>query len=335
MAIDMSTVKTIINNGNNKEIVKIEDSLGRVLWQKAAGAKDVFVYYDRLYKIDPTTLTFSVATLNGTMALSYLDSLWTDGMGVYYSAGAKAYNSAQKEMTVSNGEVTATPNASHWSGITKLYGQYTFTPDGTNIYHYDGSSFYKLNPATGVWTVHTFNNTVSGMRGTSIFMFGGNAYSIIDSNHIYRLNTSTNNWVVVKNVSGTSDTMTGPYFWTPDDTHLFYTNSTFNYNYRVNTSDFSYTTIYYSGYDPSRADNTIFKIGNDVYAMQRTSSGWKVWKLDMTSLDSLTMVWNDVTNDFSGLDVLPASFSYVPYAGFDEDGSLSCRCVGIKKKDLN
>ena len=34
MAIDMTTVKQIMHN--NKEVVKIEDGLGKVLWQKKA-----------------------------------------------------------------------------------------------------------------------------------------------------------------------------------------------------------------------------------------------------------------------------------------------------------
>ena len=35
MSINMADVKEIINNANNKEVVKIEDSLGNILWQKA------------------------------------------------------------------------------------------------------------------------------------------------------------------------------------------------------------------------------------------------------------------------------------------------------------
>ena len=36
MSINMADVKQIINNANNKEVVKIEDGLGNVLWQKVA-----------------------------------------------------------------------------------------------------------------------------------------------------------------------------------------------------------------------------------------------------------------------------------------------------------
>lgn len=36
MSINMADVKQIINNANNKEVVKIEDSLGNILWQKVA-----------------------------------------------------------------------------------------------------------------------------------------------------------------------------------------------------------------------------------------------------------------------------------------------------------
>lgn len=36
MSINMADVKQIINNANNKEVVKIQDSLGNILWQKQA-----------------------------------------------------------------------------------------------------------------------------------------------------------------------------------------------------------------------------------------------------------------------------------------------------------
>ena len=42
MAIDMTTVKQIMHN--NKEVVKIEDSLGKVLWQKETGPEWHTVY---------------------------------------------------------------------------------------------------------------------------------------------------------------------------------------------------------------------------------------------------------------------------------------------------
>ena len=34
MAVDMSNVKQIMHN--NKEVIKIEDSLGHIIWQKVA-----------------------------------------------------------------------------------------------------------------------------------------------------------------------------------------------------------------------------------------------------------------------------------------------------------
>lgn len=36
MSINMADVKEIINNANNKEVVKIQDSLGNILWQKVS-----------------------------------------------------------------------------------------------------------------------------------------------------------------------------------------------------------------------------------------------------------------------------------------------------------
>lgn len=43
MSINMADVKEIINNANNKEIVKIEDSLGNILWQKTSPAVTITI----------------------------------------------------------------------------------------------------------------------------------------------------------------------------------------------------------------------------------------------------------------------------------------------------
>ena len=47
MAIDMTTVKQIMHN--NKEVVKIEDGLGKVLWQKQAQPEWHTIYEDNSY----------------------------------------------------------------------------------------------------------------------------------------------------------------------------------------------------------------------------------------------------------------------------------------------
>ena len=47
MAIDMTTVKQIMHN--NKEVVKIEDGLGKVLWQKKAEPEWHTIYEDNSY----------------------------------------------------------------------------------------------------------------------------------------------------------------------------------------------------------------------------------------------------------------------------------------------
>ena len=63
MAIDMTTVKQIMHN--NKEVVKIEDGLGKVLWQKKAEPEWHTVYekssgYDLRYWINKGWATTGV-----------------------------------------------------------------------------------------------------------------------------------------------------------------------------------------------------------------------------------------------------------------------------------
>lgn len=66
MAIDMTTVKQIMHN--NKEVAKIEDGLGNILWQKAAPAPTYNYYYidnNNVIKIDFANKTKTAYTRNG------------------------------------------------------------------------------------------------------------------------------------------------------------------------------------------------------------------------------------------------------------------------------
>lgn len=66
MAIDMTTVKQIMHN--NKEVAKIEDSLGNILWQKQVSP--TLTYYVNMFTIRSTTSKrdgyFDINMFNGS-----------------------------------------------------------------------------------------------------------------------------------------------------------------------------------------------------------------------------------------------------------------------------
>lgn len=69
MSINMADVKQIINNANNKEIVKIQDSLGNILWQKQV--TPTLTYYINMFTIKMTV----------SSKLGFLDKNMFNGSG--------------------------------------------------------------------------------------------------------------------------------------------------------------------------------------------------------------------------------------------------------------
>lgn len=60
MSINMADVKQIINNANNKEVVKIQDSLGNILWQKTSPVTTITITLTN-------PVSFSLTNRGGTM----------------------------------------------------------------------------------------------------------------------------------------------------------------------------------------------------------------------------------------------------------------------------
>ena len=179
MSINMADVKEIINNANNKEVVKIQDSLGNILWQKQApGPTPTYKYYyidnNGVTAIDFANKTKTVYTKSGGATPSmtngsvgyYNGHLYCANQGTntweitlddtnhtytftlvsnfptYMNWAYRIPNGNCYYTTVNNG----TPAATYWLGTSttvnvgvNVHGGNTFT-DGTDYYAYRGQS---------------------------------------------------------------------------------------------------------------------------------------------------------------------------------------------------
>ena len=332
MSINLDNVTAIVHN--NKDVIKIEDSNGNVIWQQQSGDKYLFrLNSNTSTALNTRTLEFTKFDAGSSNSNAVEGNCWTDGTNVYLSRGNGTITDSRYQRVVNfNGNTVSTSPANTWNGgPSTLLGCYTFTTNGTDIYASTSSinNVYKLTPSTKEWVSSSLSGTSSGYKSTDIFKFGGVTYCIYDSNHIKMYNTTTNQWGFKKNQSGSAYTMQGKYFWSPDGVHLFYTDGTYNLKY--NASTFDTVNSYWSGPTASSSSvQNMFKIDNDTYLITGTTNNWVIYKLDNTTLDNTTLTWTDVTSQFT----IPAD-TYIMGIYIDEDGVSGPQCgYGLKARDL-
>ena len=329
MAINLDNVKAITHD--NKDVIKIEDSNGNTIWTKPP--QDKYIYYlGGTTSLALNTRTLEATPFNaGTNTFPSSHTEWTDGTDVFISRGSLTDSKYQRRIRF-NGTSTDSVSKTSWTGLPSTFYGYNVFTDGTDVYYADSgiNSVYKRTAGTNTWTSYTIGNTMTGYSGNNIFRFKGVTYCIKDSNHVVKWNTSTNQWTFVKNDSGTVQNLSGKNFWSPDGTHLFYTDGSFNY--KVNPRDFSFSICFWSGASTSStAVDNMFMIGSDVYMTVVVSSAFVTYKLDLTSVGSTTLVWTDATSEFT----LPSGRSfYQPVVDEDGDATPSCG-FGPKARDFN
>lgn len=179
MAIDMSTVKAITHN--NKDVVKIEDSLGNVLWQKVHDI--IYMSSSTSYQYELDNLVWNTKTWTGFTNL-YGNCIWSDGTNIYYSGGG---TNTQYGLD----ETNLTWSTKTWTGLSNVYGNCIWT-DGTNIYHSRNGVTHKL--VNGAWQSKTWTGgNWASLDGDYIWTDGTDIYCT-RSRTTYVLDMANDGW---------------------------------------------------------------------------------------------------------------------------------------------
>ena len=200
MAIDMTTVKQIIHN--NKEVAKIEDSLGNILWQKQSPASQVtisFAYkYDLIATNINTTSTYWNYIFNNNtnyvrhMQYSQLETL---------TAGATSQQQSFVFLTAS--QITAINNQLYTTNQTVGVSHTTWAANPTTYYCcvvYNNKVY-----AIGNSTYPTTNDSVLGSsEGINLKTY----YPFAQSNYTYNGYTYVKYMVNLINSSSTGTSVT-------------------------------------------------------------------------------------------------------------------------------
>lgn len=167
MAVDMSNVTQIMHN--NKEVIKIEDHLGNIIWQKSGGEKQITITYLMGMYISQTPVTKTVTTTGGVYSLTSAD-LPTLTLATGYTTEGWTTDGSNQLAVGTQISDDITLKAIHKVTVSKTYdwtaGKYVgvaYKKNGTASCSHN-TTLWNLNTATsGTYTCsysHYYSNTV-------------------------------------------------------------------------------------------------------------------------------------------------------------------------------
>lgn len=312
MAINLDNVKAITHN--NKEVIKIEDSNGNVIWKKAP---DVIYFSNYSTSTSPATAitykiendTWSPQSWNYNMVKG--NEIWTDGTHIYWN-GANIGSKVLNETTMEWENKSWPEFQGIWSG-TKVF---EFKGD---IYYSSGADHRIYNKTTGAWEDAStmFPGLPVSFEGDSFWTDGIFYYYTSGANKYCYYGTQ---WTSI-NWSGGIGNFSGYHTWT-DGTNTYCThNNTVYYHTPRSTRWTAITSNGPTNYNGTRT----FKYNGDVYMIQN-SSPYEMYKL--TSSDTTQVTWTKV--DFANHPTY-ASDIRADYF-WSLDGRVTASCVSYTTK---
>lgn len=276
MAIDMTTVKAI--SYNNKDVVKIEDGQGNILWQAGTPPTPV----DFLYVASSSSANYQFEIINDTVSRK----TW---IGVQPAAPQMWYDGTEIRYNPSNYTWTLDTSTNTWtrasSGISLNGGD--MWSDGTNIYAGNANGAqYIYDKVNKTWSPYTWGTPVDGITspaGWKIWSDGTNYLcSPANDSKTYKLDTNTNAWEYY--FTGNWDARE---FWSPDGGNTIYYSN--NGTKRYDKVNHVLTNVTGGG---GLYGANIFKYNNKIYAIKNDKYLYEL-TIDTTT-DTITQVKSDM-----------------------------------------
>lgn len=312
MAIDMTTVKAI--SYNNKDVVKIEDSLGHILWQISTPPtptdEPIFLSRDSTqYKLENNTI--SSQTWSDLTSFRG-NGVWSDGTNICYT---------QSSTTTTSYKLDTTTNT--WSSFTtniSLAGNLIYSDGNGGVYYSNGSSHYELDKTTGNWSGFNWKYVGTGTKPTftgNLVVKINNKFYVYSANYILELDFATK---TMTNLNAPS-AMRGNGFnvWTDGTNYYFSSNNTQRI---IDIDNMTYTNVTWNGFTNVNGARVIRYDGKII--CQNPSSPYNFYELDTS-----TNTWSSYS--FSGSTITNAILDNAwNYKGRWSGG---CNCVAVSKKN--
>ena len=275
MAIDMSTVTQIMYN--NKEVTKIEDSLGNILWQKYTPQpyNPAILYYingTSAYKVDMINKTITQYTTVGGNS-NIIGSRIAEYNGKLYATAGTTSAADNYLVDIDDDNQTITYTL---SDVININGNSSFKIGNTN-YCGEGNglstTIYPFNNSTAKWTF-SGNNRI---YANGVMYFNNKYFTKRYNNYFAEYDPNTDSWAnnsMAMPVTGA----TAYQFWVWDGI-LYYSSGTTQY-YLNNATGTSWNQIstMSAGYTMQFNGARTFTDGTSAYMLGGTSTGGTIYK---------------------------------------------------------
>ena len=299
MSIDMTTVTQIMHGA--KEVIKIEDTNGGILWQKA-----VPVQRDILYYIQNNNSTVHVLDLENKSATSITStgSSPVTGSSIFgynnklYAKGTTA--SSIKELTITtspNTMITFSTPTDTFPGSVNGNNCYTLG-DGKLYFNSSGSGTTYVKNADGTDTTKTFTYTPSG---NNVFKYNGKYYGTKSgtttpgAGNFFEYDETNQDWKQATTIPEPSISYVAWDMWVWKG-RLFYDHGTSTTHYEYDSTN--NTWVEHTWTSPIQITGArVFTDGVDCYCVGNASSpqtSTDIYKLDITT-DTWTLYWTLLT----------------------------------------
>lgn len=294
MAIDMTTVKAI--SYNNKDVVKIEDGQGNVLWQVTAPT-DEPVYMNNSsysYQLENNIISTKTWTFPGGGSI-YGNTVWSDGVNLYEGrASSHPFKIDISTGTLTQDTTTGVPGSN--------YGNFVWS-DGVDIYYSSNNVQKKFNKTTRTWDDVTWNllNGAENLNGNGIVRIGNKLYSKRDAtDNLDEVNTA--NMSVTRVSTNFTTGAMGWAIWT-DGTNYYSSSNTSQYLLDFNT--LTTTPITWSGITAVNGARIIKYDGkfilqtavNSFYSLDIPTRTWSAYTFDAGSVTTYANVFDQAWNE--------------------------------------
>lgn len=324
MSINMADVKQIMYG--NKEVTKIEDGLGNVLWQKQVGPTiDPYIYYiqgNTFYRLNMVTKTATQMTASGVLGQNGGRIFEYNGTWYVWVGGT------QKTISLdpNTNSITFTDLTNKWPTSSQYDSNLIANLGSSRTQHLKAGYIYEI---TGEGTGIATSGPVWS-RGNCLMKC-----DIVDGNNTYKylgtsLEESTSSGTYLK----AYDPDTGTTITTDIPTYtgvrtrgwaMWHIGNRLFYDYSGDHKEFNFTTRTWQNHtwnnSPGQFHGTrTFVWNNRIFMVGGTSTATTIYELD-PSTDTWSTYWSGLPTGMRG------------DAMFDKDGSIALLSAGNRRFD--
>lgn len=322
MSINMADVKQIMYG--NKEVTKIEDGLGNVLWQKQATVDPYLIYIGNgyYYKFDMVNKVATEMTVSGGFSAVVGSKVFAWKPDAGYLSWWSGNIIKDLAIDLDNNTLTFTNHVTGWSTNSWCDSNFAYSVQANGIYgkcarisRNNNTTFYASFLYTAYATqTNAGRYIIDGVEQADSFHLSGNtAIKVGNDIYIYKEDTANSSYpylykyiktespnyyydyfetsTIPCNPLGNFSTTQNPWaFWTANG-RLFWDQDGYHYEYNFSTGQWQSHS--WSGYTGSFKGSRVFKWNNRVFMLGNNSSGTTIYELN-TVTDTWSVYWNRV-----------------------------------------